>query len=226
MATQYTGDRTAVEMPASKPNDGVSPIGVVPDDGDDLNASSVLQIAKVALDFLDYCTHRFEDFPGVRSYDAARTYTEGMMCLDIDGMTYRVKTGQSSIGIHPYDNGTKWERWGYSATELAAAFVLAGDATAGQLTLPGGFRILWQRLDGTQLPNESTPSVSHTFWNPFPTTCFVAFFQATSYSAAVDAPPQVLVGVTDRTAVSLGRPANASAAGSSVATGYLLAIGN
>jgi hypothetical protein len=59
MATQYTGDRTAVEIPSALPADGVSPIGVIPDDGDDLNVSSILQLAKVCLDFIDYLTHRF-----------------------------------------------------------------------------------------------------------------------------------------------------------------------
>lgn len=134
MATQYSGDRTAVQMPASIPNDGVTPIAVVPDDGDDLNASSILQAFKVAMDFLDYCTHRFETFPGVRDYEAGRTYTAGMMCLDTDGMTYRVKTGQSSVGIHPAANSTKWERWGYSQAEVANG---SGDAS-GLITTTNG----------------------------------------------------------------------------------------
>jgi len=134
MATQYPGDRSAVQMPASIPNDGVTPIAVVPDDGDDLNVSSVLQSLKVAMDFIDYCTHRFETFPGVRDYEPTRTYTAGMMCLDTDGMTYRVKTGQSSINIHPAANGTKWERWGYSQTEVANG---SGDAS-GLVTTTNG----------------------------------------------------------------------------------------
>lgn len=226
MATQYTGDRTTFQTPSSKPDDGVSPIGVLPADGDDLNASSVIQALKTALDFADYCTHRFETFPGVRAYEAARTYTEGMMCLDTDGMTYRVKAGQSSVGIHPAGNGTKWERWGHSTTELNASFILSGDSSRGIVTFPGGFRILWERLTSSQLPNESTISVSHSFWNPFPTACFVALFQAKSYSAAVDAPPQVVVEATDRSAVALIRPQNASADGSSVTSGYLIAFGN
>lgn len=134
MATQYTGDRTALQVPASIPDDGVSPIAVVPDDGDDLNVSSIMQSLKVAMDFIDYCTHRFETFPGVRGYENTRTYTEGMMCLSTDGMTYRVKTGQSSIGILPSDNIMKWERWGYSQTEVVNG---SGDAT-GLVTVTNG----------------------------------------------------------------------------------------
>lgn len=225
MATQYTGDRTAVELPSSMPDDGVSPIGVMPDDGDDLNVSSILQAHKVALDFIDYLTHRFEDFPGVRIYDASRTYTAGMMCLDDDGMTYRVKTGQSSVGIHPAANGTKWERWGYSDTELAAANVYAGNADNGIVTLPGGFRIYYAKLTAGDLPTEATPSKTYTFAVSFVTTCLAAFFQPTTYSATTASAPQVLVGVSSKSAVALGRPVNTGADGASVATGYLLAIG-
>lgn len=143
MATQYTGDRTTIEIPAAKPNDGVSPIGVMPDDGDDLNASSVLQPFKVCLDFIDYCTHRFETFPGVRDYDAVRTYTAGMMCLSTDGMTYRVKAGQTSTNVVPQTDTAKWERWGYSQTEIANG---SGDATGLITTINGTATITNARM--------------------------------------------------------------------------------
>lgn len=225
MANQYTGDRTSAQLPGSVPNDGVSPIGVLPTDGDDLNASSVLQVLKEALDFIDYCTHRFQDFMGVRAYDASRTYTAGMMCLDEDGMTYRVKAGQSSTNIRPANDGTKWERWGYSATELAAAFVSSGGATVRNLTFPGGIRLTIETLASNQLPTENSPSFAFSFATAFPTNCFGILFQPSSYSNSHNAGcPQVLVGSVTRTGCTLLRP-DTDATGE-VSSGYLFAIGN
>lgn len=223
MATQYTGDRTALEIPASIPDDGVSPIAVVPEDGDDLNASSVLQPFKVAMDFIDYCTHRFTTFPGVRDYEAARTYTAGMMCLSTDGMTYRVKTGQSSINILPQDNATKWERWGYSDTELAAAIPYNTTGT-GQIAFPGGFMLKWAACIANDLPTEATASKVYTFPQAFAHACLGVWLQPSSYSVSHDAGcPQVLAGSLTASQCTLVRP-DTDATGE-IATGYLFAIG-
>lgn len=222
MADQYTGDRTTAQLPGSVPNEGVSPIGVLPTDGDDLNASSVLQAFKELLDFVDYCTHRFQMFPGVREYEASRTYAAGMMCLSTDGMTYRVKTGQTSTGVLPQSDTAKWERWGYSSTELAAAFPF-GTSGTGQVTLPGGFQAKWATLVSNDLPTEGT-SKDYSFYNPFANACLAVWFQPSAYSGATNAGiPQVSASGLTAAKCTLTSPN--SPAECQVSGGFLLAIG-
>jgi hypothetical protein len=226
MATQYTGDRTTIEIPAAKPNDGVSPIGVMPDDGDDLNASSVLQPFKVCLDFIDYCTHRFETFPGVRDYEAARTYTAGMMCLSTDGMTYRVKAGQTSTNVVPQTDTAKWERWGYTKTELWTDYAVVGNASAGVWKGPGIW-IQWHALTfaDAQIPANGN-SKTHTFLYEFPTACMFAGFFVTGLLSDGDRTslPQIFAGSATKTQCTLVAPTMSGTG--DVSTGYLSALGN
>jgi hypothetical protein len=56
MSTNYTGNPTATQSPASPPGPGVAPETVLPADGDPLNAASVAQAFKVLADYEAWLT--------------------------------------------------------------------------------------------------------------------------------------------------------------------------
>lgn len=56
---------------------------------------------------------------GIADYDAAETYMVGDRVIDPNGKTYRCKVDNTS-GVVPSSDAAKWERWGFTLTELNA----------------------------------------------------------------------------------------------------------
>jgi len=56
MPTNHTGDKTLTQAPSPKPNPGISPIVVIPNDGEDSDAASISQALAATADLLDWLT--------------------------------------------------------------------------------------------------------------------------------------------------------------------------
>ncbi len=56
MPTNYTGNPTATQAPASAPGPGTAPVVVIPNDGETANAASITQDFKVNADYLAWLT--------------------------------------------------------------------------------------------------------------------------------------------------------------------------
>ena len=237
MATPYTGNPAATQAPASAPADGTYPIVNVPDDGDNLNVSSVLQSFKVLADYSAFAQQRFANLPGLRTYDAAATYTAGMAVVDpSDHHSYRVIHGQTSTGIEPHVNLTKWERWGFSSAELAAnlngSFPVTitypiGSCMAAVWGGPGGISIHVEYLTSADgmLPT-SVGTLAHTWGgSAFATNCFGAFFQPSAYSLS-HSTGTLVMHITGVTASGCNLTVGGESANGCFAAGWLFSIGN
>jgi hypothetical protein len=235
MATEYEGDPTATEAPSDPPGDGVVPTLNLPEDGDDLNVSSVYQPFKVLADFAAFCTTRFGRLPGVRTWNASETYTAGMMVYYSGGgsnLTFRVKAGQTAtVGTPPSSDlgqGGKWEIWGFSGAELAAyigaLYAIVAGTNAGHWDGPGGIRIQWEYLGVSDLPASPGDAVSHTFAYAFTTACRAAFWQTGARSQGGTGSTEMLVGslTTTTCTLTLANVGDTAA----IASGWLITIGN
>lgn len=93
MASNYTGNRTATQAPGPTPAFDVSPVHVLPADGDALNAASVAQMVKEAADFIDLLTHG----PYVHSKQTPENGNPIEYWRDVN---QRVRSGVDHLGFH------------------------------------------------------------------------------------------------------------------------------
>lgn len=71
MSSNYTGDPIATQAPSPAPSFGdttqTDPVGILPADGDDLNASSIIQGIKVSLDWIAFFRRAFHGWTDIAS---------------------------------------------------------------------------------------------------------------------------------------------------------------
>jgi len=124
MATPYTGNPAGVQAPDVAPAWGVMPVFNLPQDGvDQIDASTWLQALKDGADHLAFIYKNLAGFLGVTTWQSTITYTQGMLTTDVTDSynTYRVKVGHTStVGTKPSSDGSNWEKWGHSYTDIAA----------------------------------------------------------------------------------------------------------
>lgn len=84
MAVNYTGSPTGVQSPGVAPSLTALPVANVPSDGDSLNAASVVQGIREAMDFIAYLQARARDLIFGNGSDGVGSYTTGTTTLGRD----------------------------------------------------------------------------------------------------------------------------------------------
>jgi hypothetical protein len=232
MPSNYTGNPIATQAPSAAPDLTNAPVGRLPTDGDTFNVSSILQGFKVSLDFIAFLQSRVKPFQGVRTWVNTTTYVAGDAVIYSDGHTYRVIAGQSPVAETLPTDASKWERWGYSDSELiariAAIFTPSISTNRARFFLPGGGMIQIEFLLQTsgELPTSGT--VEHTWKFAFANNFVGAIFQPSHLSGGhVNGMPSIIVHTGTVTGCSLTLVPQASPADTGyVLDGWLISFGN
>jgi hypothetical protein len=131
MPTQYRGNASGYQPPSPQPNLSELPIFNLPNDGEDLNASSILQSLKSSADWIAFLIDNYSGTVGIKEHDTNRTYQVGAFVVDIeDGLTYQCLNSASSQ-LAPHANPSVWKRWGHDRDDLRAESVALTDQFSG-----------------------------------------------------------------------------------------------
>jgi hypothetical protein len=137
MPSNYSGNPSAAQPPSPVPNSDDVPILALPNDGEDLNVSSVIQAFKTLADWIAWIITLVIHVKGVRRYSNTWTYTTGDLVEDpFDYLTYKSLNVQT--GVTPHGNPSSWKLWGHDEDAVRATTVLVTETSGFGVTATNG----------------------------------------------------------------------------------------
>lgn len=136
MPSQYTGDPVATEAPSPAPSLGTDtggdPIGNLPTDGDTKNVSSVIQMAKVPLDWIAFFRRVLSPYAGVRRWNGTTSYVVDDVVVGSDHNLYIARGTSTNLNpTNVANQPTPWEACALSVSQVLAFSDCASVSTAG-----------------------------------------------------------------------------------------------
>ena len=116
--------------PAPSLNDAIDMVLALPDDGDNMNVSSILQAFKVLGGWTTFLKKALSPYRGTRLWNSVTTYTEGMTVLNPgDSRIYRALS--ESTDFVPTSNPGVWQRCDYANDEIQTIAAKVTQSTSG-----------------------------------------------------------------------------------------------
>jgi hypothetical protein len=116
--------------PAPSLDDAIDMVLALPDDGDNMNVSSILQAFKVLGGWTTFLKKALSPYRGTRLWNSVTTYTEGMSVLNpSDSRIYRALS--ESTDFVPTSNPGVWQRCDYANDEIQMIAAKVTQAVSG-----------------------------------------------------------------------------------------------